>query len=278
MAANEEMKVDYLEVDPEIPGQKYVCLSFISPEDVIQDKNTYMVRRFLDSYVAKLKIDSVERFLVDLIPRLNEQHSIDIKVQDILPQFEEFVRENNMTFREENVNDEYENYLLKNRQTLEEKYHEDHNFQTSMRGLKIRGTYSTRQEAEMRARRLQKQDPSFNVFVGQVGYWLPWDPNPGDVQDQEYAEKELNDLMKNYKENELKKKDLFEQEKRAAMEEALRQNRSRQDKSNETIQFENTAIPTSMFGEQGDQVVANQEQVDDAAAGAGASQPTEEDN
>jgi hypothetical protein len=268
MAANEEMKVDYLEVDPEIPGQKYVCLSFISPEDVIQDKNTYILSRFLDSYVAKLKIDCVEKFIVDLIPRLNEQHSVDIKVQDILPQFEEFVRENNMTFREENVNDEYENYLLKNRQALEEKYHEDHNFQTSMRGLKIRGTYSTRQEAEMRARRLQKQDPSFNVFVGQVGYWLPWDPNPGDVQDQEYAEKELNDLMKNYKENELKKKDLFEQEKRAAMEEALRSNRARQDKqTSNTIQFENTTIPTDMFGEQGDQVVANQEQ-DDATAGA----------
>jgi hypothetical protein len=266
----EEPKVDYLEVDPEIPGQKFACMSFISPEDVIQDKNTYFVSRFLDSYVAKLKIDSVEKFLVDvLIPQLNQEHSIDIKVQDVLPRFEDFVRENNMTFREENVNDEYQNYLLKNGKTLEEKYHEDHNFQTSMRGIKIRGTYSTRGEAEMRARRLQKQDPSFNVYVGQVGYWLPWDPNPNDVQDQEYAEKELNELMKNYKENELKKKDLFEQEKRAAMEEALRSNRARQDKSAGGVQYENTTIPTDLFGTQGDQVVANQGNEDAAAVGAG---------
>lgn len=266
MATQQEPKVDYLEVDPELPGQKYVCLSFISPEDVIQNKNTYFLQKFLSSYIAKLKIDSIEKFFVQLVPQLNKQYSTDIKIQDILPKLEVFVRENGLSFREENVNEEYENYLFKNKQTLEEKYHEENNFQTSMRGLKIRGTYSTRQEAEMRARRLQKQDPSFNVFVGQVGYWLPWDPNPVEVEDQEYAEKELNDLMKNYKENELKKQEFFAKEKRSAMEEALRENRARQDKTKETIPFENTTIPTDLFGVQGDQVVAGQEAAEGATA------------
>ena len=32
---------DYLEEDKPIPGQKYVCLSFISPEKVLEDKKTY---------------------------------------------------------------------------------------------------------------------------------------------------------------------------------------------------------------------------------------------
>ena len=32
---------DYLEEDKPIPGQKYVCLSFISPEKVLDDKNTF---------------------------------------------------------------------------------------------------------------------------------------------------------------------------------------------------------------------------------------------
>jgi hypothetical protein len=35
-----------------------------------------------------------------------------------------------------------------------------------------------------------------------VGKWLPWDPKPHQVQDQEYAEDQLNTLMKTYKENE----------------------------------------------------------------------------
>ena len=41
-----------------------------------------------------------------------------------------------------------------------------------------------------------------------VGKWLPWDPEPSQVGEQEYAEEKLNSLMKNYKENE-EAKDLF---------------------------------------------------------------------
>jgi len=35
-----------------------------------------------------------------------------------------------------------------------------------------------------------------------VGKWLPWDPKPHQVQEQEYAEDQLNTLMKRYKDNE----------------------------------------------------------------------------
>src|SRR3989304_5647810 len=71
----------------------------------------------------------------------------------------------------------------------------------SVRGLKVRGVYGTHQEADNRAKELQKLDPDFNVFVGEVGKWLAWDPDPNDVQDSVYQEKELNDLMKGYKDN-----------------------------------------------------------------------------
>lgn len=71
-----------------------------------------------------------------------------------------------------------------------------------MRGLKIRGSYSQKEEAEARAKKLQKMDPDHNIYVGQVGKWLPWDPSPASIPDQEYAEEQLNTLMKKYKENE----------------------------------------------------------------------------
>ena len=32
---------DYLEVDDRIPGQNYVCISFVSPEDVLQQKEFF---------------------------------------------------------------------------------------------------------------------------------------------------------------------------------------------------------------------------------------------
>ena len=35
---------------------------------------------------------------------------------------------------------------------------------------------------------LQRRDSNFNVFVGQVGYWLPWDPQAHQIENQEYLE------------------------------------------------------------------------------------------
>ena len=71
----------------------------------------------------------------------------------------------------------------------------------SLRALKIRGVYANREDADARAKELQEIDPYFHVFVGELGKWLPWDPDPNSVQDQEYQNKELNDLMKGYKDN-----------------------------------------------------------------------------
>ena len=51
------------------------------------------------------------------------------------------------------------------------------------------------------------------MFVGEVGKWLPWDPNPNAVAEQEYAEDQLNTLMKKYKENE-SARDTFYSEQR----------------------------------------------------------------
>ena len=38
---NNEVKEDFLEVDPKIPGQNYVCLSFVSPEKFLKQKENY---------------------------------------------------------------------------------------------------------------------------------------------------------------------------------------------------------------------------------------------
>ena len=44
----EEIKEDFLEVDSKIPGQNYVCLSFVSPEKILQKKEVFFVTKFLD--------------------------------------------------------------------------------------------------------------------------------------------------------------------------------------------------------------------------------------
>ena len=46
--SNDE-KIDYLEVDDPIPGQNYVCLSFVSPETLMESKEGFKVAKFLQS-------------------------------------------------------------------------------------------------------------------------------------------------------------------------------------------------------------------------------------
>jgi hypothetical protein len=100
-----------------------------------------------------------------------------------------------------------------------------------MRGLKVRGVYDSHKEASVRAQVLRRKDPSFNVFIGQVGYWLPWDPECETVPEQEYQESQLNDLVKNYKDNLDNRDVLYEQEKNDRIEKAKREVLARKEKA-----------------------------------------------
>jgi hypothetical protein len=84
---------------------------------------------------------------------------------------------------------------------------------TSLRGIKIRGVFATREEADAHCKKLQAVDPDFDVFVGDVGKWLPVSPDPNDAKDQVYQEEQLNDLMKGYKDNLEKSKRMQQQRK-----------------------------------------------------------------
>ena len=101
--------------------------------------------------------------------------------------------------------------MFNNEEILETQFHEMCDFKTSVRGVKVRGVYGSHREAEVRSKVLQKLNKRDNVFIGQVGYWLPWDPSPNRIENQEYLEPELNTLMKKYKENSLKR-DIYYQE------------------------------------------------------------------
>ena len=43
-----EEKVDYLEVDNPIPGQNYVCMSFISPDKVLKQRELFLFNKFMN--------------------------------------------------------------------------------------------------------------------------------------------------------------------------------------------------------------------------------------
>jgi hypothetical protein len=239
---------EYLEADKEVPGQKYVCLSFLSPENVLANKDLYFFNAFLKDFEVQYKIKAYEQFLMDQVRSVTDALSksedlltnIITKVADktievtdisgatemfkktrsslstnVAESLEKFVKANMNEFKDTTIQENFETFMFKNRKKLDDEFFAKNNFRTTIRGLKIRGSYDTHEEASYRAKSLQKLDPSFNVYVGQVGFWLPWDPAPSEITKQEYAEDQLNTLMKCYKENENKKDEFFEEQKRS---------------------------------------------------------------
>ena len=173
-----ECEPDFLENDTPIPGQNYVCLSFLSPESCIADKQLFLTYNFLKDSATTL---------------FNKES------------------ENQVSF--ESFKGQYEEYCFREQERLQKQFHEDNDFTTSVRGLKVRGVYDNIVEAKYRAKQLQRKAPLFNVFVGQVGFWLPWDPSPGQISEQEYLNDQLNTLMKSYRENQEQKNMVWSQNK-----------------------------------------------------------------
>jgi DNA repair ATPase RecN len=103
---------------------------------------------------------------------------------------------------------------------------------TTLSGIKVRGAFDKYEDACSHAKTLQSVDPYFNVFVGEMGHWLPFDPNPDSdkVQDSEYANEQLNNMMKSYMENQEKAKIYHEQRKNEMVRQNILDNlNSRQD-------------------------------------------------
>jgi hypothetical protein len=230
MAAERE---DFLEEDAEITGQKFCLLSFLSPEKVLKDKNLFMFERFLKIYEFQSRTSNLEKYLMNTMRDINakldaEADALDakdlsgaadicrksrIRVDTTMDSFHTFVKENEKDLKESKLKDLFDDYMYANKTKLEDEFYAKNEFRTTVRGLKVRGVYASQAEAVARSKKLQRQDTLHNIFVGEIGKWLPWDPEPSEVSEQEYAEDQLNTLMKKYKENEESREE-FQRERR----------------------------------------------------------------
>jgi hypothetical protein len=199
VTTSNEVQEDFLEVDQKIPGQNYACMSFVSPDKLLKQKEIYNTTKFLEHL-----INGEDQYTMDFKEKMmNVEKKVDYNT----------------------VKTFYDDWRYSRVEKLEQEFYELNDFHTTMRGLKIRGVYDTHKEATVRAQVLRRKDPSFNVFVGQVGYWLPWDPECEQVQEQEYQETMLNDLVKKYKENLENRDDMYEQVKEDQLKKAREENR-----------------------------------------------------
>jgi hypothetical protein len=124
-----------------------------------------------------------------------------------------FVQKNKADVTKTKIVEAYDDFMYANKTKLEDEFYAQNEFRTSVRGIKVRGVYGNPKEAEVKAKKLQTKDKYNNIFVGEVGKWLPWDPQPHDIADQDYGQDQLNNLMRKYKENEDNRDKFFEERK-----------------------------------------------------------------
>lgn len=227
---------DYLTEDPEVPGQKYCLLSFLSPENVLKNKNVYFFNTFANNFELNFKNKLLEEFLANTVLNINktlEEKAVELEKQDLsgaaescrisklqvgsfLTDLHDFAKNNVSVLSEDKMKSMYDDYLYLNNQKLEDEFYQKNDFHTTVRGLKIRGVYNSHEEAVARSKKLQRMDTLHNIFVGEIGKWLPWDPEPSKVKESEYAEEQLNVLMKKYKENEESREEFYREKKNKA--------------------------------------------------------------
>ena len=153
-----------------------------------------------------------------------------LSFEDVMSDYEGFVKEERENIISTTVDDDYKNFLDKEEDELEKQFNIKYNFQTSVRGFKSRGHFASQEEAELRARLLRETDPSFDVFVGPVGTWLPWDPEAYKTGKVEYMEEELNQLAQEKQKNESAAKNAFEARVKETKQKAIDDNKKNAEK------------------------------------------------
>ena len=73
-------------------------------------------------------------------------------------------------------------------------------------GVKIRGVFEDVESAKIHAKKLQANDPIFDVFLVELYKWLPIPPNTDLIENQEYQDGLLNDIIKQMQKNNSKQK------------------------------------------------------------------------
>jgi len=239
-----EPEEDFLSEDPEISSQKIVLLSFLSPEKVLANKDVFFFRNFLQNYALEWRTKKLEVWLAEQVSGINSKletlaGNLDkapateataeavkpadeirknlLRVDVLVEEFQQYVRKNMRELADAKLQEEYDNFLFTHGSKLEEEFFAKNEFRTTMRGIKVRGVFSSEAEAAVRAKRLQKADPSFNIYQGYVGKWMAWEPDANKVGNQEYANEELNTLMKKYRENEESRDVFYNEQKKTRM-------------------------------------------------------------
>ena len=232
--------IDLCDEDAPVAGQKFVCMSFISPEKIIKNRELFLFEKFVEQWDFSKSMEKFGDFLNFVSFKYN------LKYDDVYADLQAFVSEEKDKLNAQSVGDSFKNFLDKNEERLNEEFNKNNRFQTSVRGLKVRGVYNSQEEAELRCKKLRETDPNHDIYVGPMGIWIPYDPDAYKTGRVEFMEEELNQLHHEKLKNEMEAKEAFDKRvketKRKAIEENVRLARASGNKLTQTITDEGKLI------------------------------------
>ena len=217
--SNNPKYIDLLDEDKPIAGQKFACVSFIAPEKLLKQKNLFFFQEFLKHWDFTKSVKKFTQF----INFISFKYSMNF--DKLMEDFEEFTTSEKEELTYSKISDDWKNFLDAKEDNLEKIFNEQVEFQTNTRGVKIRGSFPTQQEAELRAKLLREVDPHHDIGICPVGLWVPINPEAYKTGRVEYLEEELNQLMQEKKTNEQKAKQQFEKRIREAKTNAIEENK-----------------------------------------------------
>ena len=262
--------IDLLEEDKPLAGQKFVCVSFVSPEKILKQKEIFFFEEFLKKWDLNKSMEKFVQFLNFA------SFKYKLTFDDVMKDFQDFITEEKDTITATTLTDDYKTFVDKNEEELEKSFSIAHNFQTHTRGIKIRGSYPSVEEAELRCKMLREIDPHHDVYVGPVGLWMPWEPEAYKTGRVEFMEDELNQLHQEKMKNEARAKEEFDKRVKETKRKAIEENIKLAQKSGniltqtideegnlvgvrEKVDFESREVPEKSPSEVLEEIRANQQ-------------------
>ena len=119
----EKDTTDYLEVDNPIPGQNYVCVSFVSPENTLAQKELFMFSKYMTQRCGEF-----ENKIDEIVKKSSDELRNTIK--------EELVSElqKEMRYTYEKFASTFEDFKYKFNEQLESQFSKLNDFKTTVRG------------------------------------------------------------------------------------------------------------------------------------------------
>ena len=111
--------VDLLDEDKPVANQKFVCVSFVSPEKILKQKEMYFFEEFLKTWDFSKSMDKFIQFLNFISYKYN------LTFEDLTNDFKDFVKEEHETLSKSNMDDDYKTFIDKNDEELDNKF-KDH--------------------------------------------------------------------------------------------------------------------------------------------------------